>query len=409
MDSRYKNYDFKNIFLICCLTLGVIFRTFAEPTTGNITTNFLNPNGNTETFSHTHNSGTDGLLVVITQNTSGSNPSSVTYNNISLTRARQWTIGAQTWNAQIWYLVNPDVGSHTVRVNYSAGQYNKSSQIAISFTGATGIGATAINTSGGYNTERSVTLNVAEDSKIIATGMSTNPIASYMRLPNPTNLAFSWNTSLCCSKGVFGAVSPSLSAGNQTYAAKDNNGWVYPMAIEIQSSSVLPIKLIDFTAKKEDNSVRLLWQTATETNNDFFTIERSRNLEDWEISSEVKGAGNSNRPLSYSNIDAYPFNGNSYYRLKQTDFDGTYSYSQIISISFQNQIAESANIYPNPTHRFVFYEITSDQQSHKLRLYNALGEDVINKTPKTTISETISCLDLINLNKGVYYLSLIHI
>ncbi len=103
-------------------------------------------------------------------------------------------------------------------------------------------------------------------------------------------------------------------------------------------------------------------------------------------------------------LDADPFNGNSYYRLKQTDFDGTYSYSQIISISFQNQIAESANIYPNPTNRFVFYEITSDQQSHKLRLYNALGEDVINKTPKTTISETSSCLDLINLNKGVYYL-----
>jgi hypothetical protein len=80
--------------------------------------------------------------------------------------------------------------------------------------------------------------------------------------------------------------------------------------------------------------VALNWVTATEINNDYFTIQRSVDGLVFEDIEEITGAGNSNREISYQTFDDNPYNGTSYYRLKQTDFNGQFSFSQIEQVDF---------------------------------------------------------------------------
>jgi hypothetical protein len=88
----------------------------------------------------------------------------------------------------------------------------------------------------------------------------------------------------------------------------------------------LPIELLSFTPEIRPDRIELKWTTGTEINNDFFTIERSRDMYGWEVLGFVQGAGNSSVPLSYSFSDLRPLDGLAYYRLKQTDFDGKFEY-----------------------------------------------------------------------------------
>jgi hypothetical protein len=100
------------------------------------------------------------------------------------------------------------------------------------------------------------------------------------------------------------------------------------------NGSPLPITLLSFNAKPEIDVVITQWQTASEVNNDYFTIERSANGQIFETIGVMDGAGNSSQLLSYSFIDYAPLKGTGYYRLKQTDFDGTVSYSDIVAVNF---------------------------------------------------------------------------
>lgn len=113
----------------------------------------------------------------------------------------------------------------------------------------------------------------------------------------------------------------------------------------------LPIELISFTGNMENDDVMLKWVTASEINNHYFTIESSENGVDFEsvaiIASQAE-FGNSNRPLTYSALDNQPFDGMNYYRLKQTDYDGKFEYSQVIAISFSMQNRVNFNLFPNP-------------------------------------------------------------
>lgn len=116
----------------------------------------------------------------------------------------------------------------------------------------------------------------------------------------------------------------------------------------------LPVGLISFTAVVEENKVLLRWETQTETGNDFFTVERSLDGIDFVEIARVTGAGDCNEVQVYSAVDSIPFSGNMYYRLKQTDFDGSVAYSGVISIdSGQTEMSENDDFlfYPNPVRR----------------------------------------------------------
>jgi hypothetical protein len=110
----------------------------------------------------------------------------------------------------------------------------------------------------------------------------------------------------------------------------------------------LPVELLSFNAIKNGDKVDAFWTTVSELNNDYFTLERSKDGVSFETVVTIDGAGNSNYILNYTETDFSPYDGISYYRLKQTDFNGSSSYSQIVSV---NYIFNEDNliVYPNPS------------------------------------------------------------
>lgn len=103
----------------------------------------------------------------------------------------------------------------------------------------------------------------------------------------------------------------------------------------IQDSILLPISLFKFEANYDKDKVHLYWLTASEVNNAYFTIEKSDNLTKWIITNKIAGAGNSNQLLEYNCIDDYDYLFD-YYRLKQTDYDGKFTYSNTIYVKKEN-------------------------------------------------------------------------
>ncbi len=166
----------------------------------------------------------------------------------------------------------------------------------------------------------------------------------------------------------------------------------------------LPIKLVNFMATEVNNRyVKLNWQTASEVNNDYFTIERSQNGNSWKKVIDIDGMGNSSSLLSYSTIDDNSDIGVSYYRLKQTDFDGQFEYSKIISVNLGTLENSELEIYPNPTNSQI--TITGNIfELGKIEIYNVLGQNVTSFTTQINYNESKLIMDLSNLNKGIYYI-----
>lgn len=109
-----------------------------------------------------------------------------------------------------------------------------------------------------------------------------------------------------------------------------------PFTIGLETTP-LPIELLYFNAVYHDGQVDLDWSTAGEINNDYFTVERSADGHVFRELFRKPGAGNSSQPLHYSGTDGQPLAGVSYYRLRQTDYNGDYSYSAEVSIRTQNE------------------------------------------------------------------------
>ncbi|PKR80526.1 hypothetical protein CW751_09125 [Brumimicrobium salinarum] len=121
----------------------------------------------------------------------------------------------------------------------------------------------------------------------------------------------------------------TIKIGDKMDGSSENKAIYDNLLIQRYQPEPLPIELISFSADESafKNQVDLNWSTASEKNNDFFTLEKSTNGKDWELLKTLNGAGNSTHTLKYRWTDQSPYSGISYYRLKQTDFDGKFSYS----------------------------------------------------------------------------------
>jgi hypothetical protein len=130
----------------------------------------------------------------------------------------------------------------------------------------------------------------------------------------------------------------------------------------------LPIELVYFNIRPEGSIVKCLWQTASEVNNDFFIIERSLDGINFTSIGKIDGAGNSSSTLSYSFNDESPSKGISFYRLKQTDYDGRFTYSKIKSVTFSvlkpGETLTISSVAPNPFREnfSVSYSIEQDAE-----------------------------------------------
>jgi hypothetical protein len=161
----------------------------------------------------------------------------------------------------------------------------------------------------------------------------------------------------------------------------------------LTSLNPLPVELLNFNAMMNNRIVDLTWQTASEHNNDFFTVERSSDGFNFEPLTYVDGAGNSNGLLNYSTQDLNPFSGFSYYRLKQTDIDGAFEYSNIRVVNMDGN--NDAVFFPNPSTTDLMY-ITSNAAIKDLNIYAADGKLVFKQSE---ISNSFA----LNLEPGVYF------
>lgn len=176
----------------------------------------------------------------------------------------------------------------------------------------------------------------------------------------------------------------------------------------LNANSPLPVELSHFSASCDEH-VEILWVTESELNADKFIVEKSRNGVNWELVDELVAAGNSNSHLSYSTTDKKPYQGVSYYRLRQVDFDGKEKIYGPISVSCTYD-GNSINVYPNPNNGNFTVEINSpsDIEEASLQLLDVTGKliasrefQIVDGVTQIMIEETQS------LKPGTYVLKVI--
>lgn len=167
----------------------------------------------------------------------------------------------------------------------------------------------------------------------------------------------------------------------------------------------LPIELGSFDANVKSDKVSLVWTTLSEINNDYFTVERSLNGVDYSILTTVDGAGNSESPLSYSYTDNNPSYGRSYYRLKQTDFDGRSETFAPVSVEYTS-LKNGALSFRNPVksgEAVSVYTNAEESEILNLSVFSMLGHEIINQKFKGSNYEFI--LDA-NVKPGIYFIKI---
>jgi len=245
----------------------------------------------------------------------------------------------------------------------------------------------------GYTTKPSVTLSFTYDVAEIA---PTNTITE-------ANLqAQRWNaTNDTWENLLFGAQSGSV-VNNVVAAPLDFfKNWTL-----VDNSTPLPVELVHFNAKLlNSRTVNVSWKTVSEINNDYFEVEKSENGTNFYSFAMINGAGNSTSTLNYSTIDSSPYSEVTFYRLKQIDFDGSFNYSEIKSVSMNG--FNSAFIYPNPASNFI--QVESDFNSDGTAIFQVVdiyGKNVLRQELSVQKGHNQNTLLIQDLPSGNYFLKI---
>lgn len=170
-------------------------------------------------------------------------------------------------------------------------------------------------------------------------------------------------------------------------------------------AAALPISLIDFRAKQNDKSVLLNWETASERDNDFYTISRAADGLNFNPIATVKGNNNSISKINYELTDKIPLAGLNYYRLEQTDTDGRKSLVSTLVVDVEK--ATPLQIIPNPVvSSFVLHYFVSNAQNLQALIYNNVGQLVQTQQLDAYRGNNNSEIDVTLLASGLYHLVL---
>ncbi|MEO6819173.1 MAG: T9SS type A sorting domain-containing protein [Ginsengibacter sp.] len=206
------------------------------------------------------------------------------------------------------------------------------------------------------------------------------------------------------TKNASGSVSFSVGQLDYNIYSSANNLIIEGLQQPYEISYVLPITLLYFKANATmENTVLLSWSTTSENNNDYFTLDRSKDAINFEKVTTVPSAGNSTIKQDYSFTDKQPYDGVSYYRLTQTDKDGKFSISQIEKVVIgASQFSATAS--PNPTRDIVQLRISGEIDKDMDYLLIDMSGKVL---MKANISNAVTPINLGNLAQGVYVLKVI--
>jgi uncharacterized repeat protein (TIGR01451 family) len=166
--------------------------------------------------------------------------------------------------------------------------------------------------------------------------------------------------------------------------------------------NIVPVQWKSFTATKQNRTAVLNWVTAQETNTAYYQVQRSTDGTTFNTLQKLDAAGNSNNPLAYQAIDMQPANGINYYRIRQTDKDGAYTYSETRVLVF-DQKDGSLYVYPNPARGKTTIVLPGNSKRVQAQLLNSIGQQL----QQLTFTGEINELDLATLKPGLYYLRVV--
>jgi len=170
-------------------------------------------------------------------------------------------------------------------------------------------------------------------------------------------------------------------------------------------AGILPVKLISFTAAMVNKEVKLECRTAGEINNSRFEVERSFDNKDFVTVSSIKAIGNTNTVQKYNSYDKAPSAGINYYRLRQIDVDGNFSYSHVVAIrpAYHN----ATQVYPNPAQNNTTLQWeTLTAHKEEVILYNAAGRPVQTRILDLAAGVNRVTWNVSTLAAGLYYFKL---
>jgi hypothetical protein len=198
------------------------------------------------------------------------------------------------------------------------------------------------------------------------------------------------------SEFLFDAVSPTSTTEYNVLATSTITGCSVQLlatATVTVTDIPLPVELLTFMATDQLKSVKLDWTTASETDNDYFSVERSLDGEFWSEIGQVKGSGTTTSVTAYTFTDHHPVVGYQYYRLMQVDFDGEFEYSKVVLVLRSGDSSFALEVYPVPlTSEELFLATDGDAVITGLTLVDATGKQtplVVNSVRPGLTSTTI--------------------
>ncbi len=196
-----------------------------------------------------------------------------------------------------------------------------------------------------------------------------------------------------------GGVTGTIVAG--TIVSAGTMASLGPITLANVSSATLPIHLLTFNCQLiERNKVQLTWTTASEINNDYFSLESSADTTNFKVIGIVPGAGNTQHLTYYSFADPRTLDGPMYYRLKQTDYDGKSVYSEMCRTESMNPNENRISMYPNPASTELHIR-NSERSPAVIQLRDQFGKEVF--TGVVGMNEETK-VDLTEFSSGIYFL-----
>jgi len=201
---------------------------------------------------------------------------------------------------------------------------------------------------------------------------------------------------------IIGFAAGSFTVKNGSAQANSTSDPNYYTAFGAGGS--LPIELQDFKVACKNGKAEISWVTTTETNNNYFTVERTEDGNDFETVATVVGAGNSIQSRYYSLTDSSAFSKSVYYRLKQTDYDGKSEYFNLISFDNCHLISGlDVNLYPNPLADEISYQFNLEASAHiTIEIFDVLGKSIYSKELDVNKGNHLLKIDLSGISKGMY-------
>ncbi|TAD98565.1 MAG: T9SS C-terminal target domain-containing protein [Bacteroidetes bacterium] len=177
--------------------------------------------------------------------------------------------------------------------------------------------------------------------------------------------------------------------------------------VAVSENNILPVKLLYFSAKKSEKTVILNWETTSESNNAYFVVQKSRDLQNILSVDTLKILhANSSENKKYQMVDQKPFLGKSYYRLLQIDLDGTENYSKWSAVEMEDLPKNEIIFYPNPTNseEMNLQFLGKENEEIQIIFNDLMGKEIFRQNHKSDATGRLEiALKAPNLPAGIYF------